>query len=601
MPVELNTLGAVIKTTYEGESNTNAFTDAEKSKLSGIEDNADVTDTTNVAAAGALMESEVANIDAVKEYEPTNFESRAELVTWSASNTPTDGYSYWADGLEYVGSTGATAISDLPGLLPQGNGTPEHFGAVKDGSTDDSAAIQAAINYAEDQNGGDVVFAQGIYAIGSQLEVNKSHVSLVGVGGSVQQGGAIIATIDSTAGTTLRALPTISATGAVVLFTPLDGELRPNGGGARDIHIDAAANCQAALRIVTWARGSFERLLLSRATAANLDLDVVTTATLASNATYDTQYNNFIDVSCNPFGPGGANSYALRTNAYEDASNQWTSGGTDPDAIGNPNVSFNRFVKCDFKSDEQQSVYLLGATDNLFIQCDATPSDLDTHYGWMLTSSDQDERLSSTAAKQNTWIKCGGQFRVRGSSTSTLVPKANDIKAHRTSVLMQFRPVVEFENDDSGAEITVENSRGFVGAVKLQGTYENVRTRRQVGGMFADEHVVDASGGVTQITVAGALPAGAIIKGVTAYASTPLIGVGGYRIGISGDTDYFGEVTGFAAGTRLDMTDATGDLPLQIKGKTASDLIVERNAGGAFDGGTIKLCVWYELALTEWS
>lgn len=43
---ELNTLGTVIKTTYEGEADTNAFTDAEKSKLAGIEAGAQV----NVAA-----------------------------------------------------------------------------------------------------------------------------------------------------------------------------------------------------------------------------------------------------------------------------------------------------------------------------------------------------------------------------------------------------------------------------------------------------------------------------------------------------------------------------------------------------------------------
>ena len=50
--------GAEIKTAYEGESDTNAFTDAEKSKLSGIEASADVTDATNVNAAGAVMESD---------------------------------------------------------------------------------------------------------------------------------------------------------------------------------------------------------------------------------------------------------------------------------------------------------------------------------------------------------------------------------------------------------------------------------------------------------------------------------------------------------------------------------------------------------------
>src|SRR5690349_21649636 len=36
--VELNTLGAVIKTAYEGQANTNAFTDPEKAKLAGLAD-----------------------------------------------------------------------------------------------------------------------------------------------------------------------------------------------------------------------------------------------------------------------------------------------------------------------------------------------------------------------------------------------------------------------------------------------------------------------------------------------------------------------------------------------------------------------------------
>lgn len=43
--------GAEIKTAYEGEADTNAFTDAEQTKLSGIETSADVTDEANVKAA----------------------------------------------------------------------------------------------------------------------------------------------------------------------------------------------------------------------------------------------------------------------------------------------------------------------------------------------------------------------------------------------------------------------------------------------------------------------------------------------------------------------------------------------------------------------
>jgi len=51
--------GAEIKSAYEAESNTNAFTDTEKSKLAAIEASADVTDATNVDAAGAVMNSDL--------------------------------------------------------------------------------------------------------------------------------------------------------------------------------------------------------------------------------------------------------------------------------------------------------------------------------------------------------------------------------------------------------------------------------------------------------------------------------------------------------------------------------------------------------------
>ena len=57
---------AQIKTAYESNSDTNAFTDADHSKLDGIEASADVTDTTNVTAAGALMDSELTSIASVK-------------------------------------------------------------------------------------------------------------------------------------------------------------------------------------------------------------------------------------------------------------------------------------------------------------------------------------------------------------------------------------------------------------------------------------------------------------------------------------------------------------------------------------------------------
>ena len=57
---------AEIRTLVESASDSNVFTDADHTKLNGIEASADVTDTTNVTAAGALMDSELTNLAAVK-------------------------------------------------------------------------------------------------------------------------------------------------------------------------------------------------------------------------------------------------------------------------------------------------------------------------------------------------------------------------------------------------------------------------------------------------------------------------------------------------------------------------------------------------------
>ena len=67
-----------IKTAYESNADTNAFTDAEQTKLSGIEALADVTDVDNVTAAGALMDSEVTNLAAVKSFDPADYATAAQ-------------------------------------------------------------------------------------------------------------------------------------------------------------------------------------------------------------------------------------------------------------------------------------------------------------------------------------------------------------------------------------------------------------------------------------------------------------------------------------------------------------------------------------------
>ena len=58
-----------------------SMSSTDKTKLDGIEANADVTDSANVTAAGALMDSEVANLADVKAFDPADYATAAQGST----------------------------------------------------------------------------------------------------------------------------------------------------------------------------------------------------------------------------------------------------------------------------------------------------------------------------------------------------------------------------------------------------------------------------------------------------------------------------------------------------------------------------------------
>ena len=72
---------AEIRTLVDSATDSNVFTDADHTKLDGIEASADVTDTANVTAAGALMDSEVTNLDQVKAFDSSNYATAAQGTT----------------------------------------------------------------------------------------------------------------------------------------------------------------------------------------------------------------------------------------------------------------------------------------------------------------------------------------------------------------------------------------------------------------------------------------------------------------------------------------------------------------------------------------
>ena len=69
-----------------------AFADGDKTKLDAIEASADVTDATNVTAAGALMDSEVTNLADVKAFDTTDYATAAQgTLAASAQQPPSEG------------------------------------------------------------------------------------------------------------------------------------------------------------------------------------------------------------------------------------------------------------------------------------------------------------------------------------------------------------------------------------------------------------------------------------------------------------------------------------------------------------------------------
>jgi hypothetical protein len=73
----------------DGTTNKN-YTATEKTKLGTVETNADVTDTTNVTSAGALMDSEVTNLADVKAFDPNDYATSAQGGTADTALQPGD-------------------------------------------------------------------------------------------------------------------------------------------------------------------------------------------------------------------------------------------------------------------------------------------------------------------------------------------------------------------------------------------------------------------------------------------------------------------------------------------------------------------------------
>lgn len=130
---ELNTLGSVIKSTYEAEPDTNAFTDAEKVKLAGIENEA----TKNASDADLLDRSNHTGIQPASTISdlPDILEGKKDAVPGKdlSDENFTSALKQKLEGLEDPNFKGVfLGLAALQAAYP--NGEPGQYASVDDGS-----------------------------------------------------------------------------------------------------------------------------------------------------------------------------------------------------------------------------------------------------------------------------------------------------------------------------------------------------------------------------------------------------------------------------------------------------------------------------------
>ncbi len=245
---------AQIKTAYESNADTNAFTDADHTKLDGIEVSADVTGTTNVTAAGALMDSELTSEASVKALNQgvatTDSPSFAgltvdtdTLAVDSTNNRVGIGTTSPANKLEVTGAIvaqGAVTAYTNTGLYLQNKGS-----SVVDVGAWRSGASVAELSFSTD-SGSDAapvermrIDSSGDVGIGTSSPAKNLHVSSTGSPTFRIQdtdGSDYYAEIQQASGNTIFSSRFGASNGAFVF--------RGLGGGTADEHmrIDSSGN-----------------------------------------------------------------------------------------------------------------------------------------------------------------------------------------------------------------------------------------------------------------------------------------------------------------------------------------------------------------------
>lgn len=219
------------------------------------------------------------------------------------------------------------------------------YGAVGDGTTDDTAAIQAAIDAAETAGGGQLAFPPGTYSLTDTLTITESNVVLVGagadtnhdIGTALEQAATVLLWSGAANGTMSRISPDSGATGQ-----------RISGCGVKKI----AFNCNGAdvgLEIQSHWFGQFSDLYFHEPVVCGIKTGVVA---LGLGEADDVQRNTFSRCSSRNSTEANGGLFVLDGNS----------------ALG-ANTSYNTFSQCDARVKDGDGFVLKNCDFNVFIGC----------------------------------------------------------------------------------------------------------------------------------------------------------------------------------------------------------------------------------------
>jgi hypothetical protein len=443
--------GAEIKTAYEAESNTNAFTDAEKTKLNAIEASADVTDATNVNAAGAVMNSDL--------------DVKGELLVGDGSGDPsalsvgTNGYvlkanSSTATGLEWAAESTGTDLTSGGTINGDLTLTGANYNAVWDKS--DNALEFADQAKATFGDGGDL-------QIYHQTSGNHSIIKETGSGSLIIQAENF--DVQDTSGNSILggvhdSYVSLSHHGDTRLITSSTGITVYSGASGSEVATGAITSGNIGVTGNITVSGTVDsrdvatdgtKLDGIEASADVTDATNVDAAGAVMNSDLDGKGELLVgDGSGDPTAlAAGTNGYVLKANSSTATGLEWSAAGSGGD------VNQNAFSTIAVSG--QSNVAADSATDTLNIAAGSNVT---------VTTNASSDTVTISSTDTNTTYSVGDGGLSQNNFTDALKTKLDGIAASAnvgiTDVVSDSSPQLGGNLDVQSSEITTSTSNGNI-------------------------------------------------------------------------------------------------------------------------------------------